>query len=177
MIGRQLFVVSCMFFVARVTSCHIDEGEENILGVSDGVQKFFNTGLLGALITTILGSIAWRLAAATFPVFFLSLLPSFISIKINLALDACGLLHGAWVLGWLHKKALGFQRDEVYIGTAEERARKNMGDDESSLGTGPGHMIALPGFADQAPPSLKKLLEEDPSVAQYIASLQKTEDV
>ena len=180
MIGRQLFVVSCMFFVARVTSCEIKEGESNILGVSDGLQKFFNTGLLGALITTIIGSIAWRLAAATFPVFFLSLLPSFISIKINLALDACGLLNGAWVLGWIHKKLLGFQIDEVYIGTAEERAKKDMADDESSLGTGPGHMIALPGSAGQAPPSLKKLLEEDPSVAQYMTSLhesRKTEGV
>ena len=176
MIGRQLFVVSCMFFVAKVTSCNVKPGEETIMGVSEGMQEFFNTGLLGALITTIVGSIAWRLAAATFPIFFLSLLPSYISIKINLALDACGLLNGAWVLGWLHAKLAGFQPDEVYIGTAEERAAKNMGDDERNLGTGPGHMIILPGFADQAPPSLKKLLQQDPAVLEYIRSLHENSD-
>jgi Silicon transporter len=173
MIGRQLFVVSCMFFVAKVTSCNVKPGEETIMGVSEGMQAFFNTGLLGALITTIVGSIAWRLAAATFPIFFMSILPSYIGLKICLALDACGLLNGAWVLGWIHKKVAGFQLDEVYIGTAEERAGKNMADDESSLGTGPGHMIILPGFAAQAPPSLKKLLEQDPAVAAYMRSLHE----
>lgn len=174
MIGRQLFVVSCMFFVAKVTSCDVHPGEETIFGVSAGMQKFFNMGFLGALITTIVGSIAWRLAAATFPIFFLSILPSFIFLKINLALDASGLLNGAWVLGWIHKYVAGFQRDEVYIGTAEERARKNMADNEANLGTGPGHMIILPGFADQAPPSLKKLLEQDPAVAKYMRSLSES---
>lgn len=177
MIGRQLFVVSCMFFVARVTSCDIKPGEETILGVSEGVQAFFNTGLLGALITTIVGSIAWRLAAATFPIFFLSILPSYIGLRVCLALNACGLLNGAWVLGWLHKKVAGFQFDEVYIGTAEERAGKNMADDESQLGLGPGHPIILPGFAAQAPPSLKKLLEQDPAVVAYtVQNFQGKED-
>jgi len=172
MIGRQLFVVSCMFFVAKVTSCNVQPGEPTIMGVSEGMQQFFNTGLLGALITTIVGSIAWRLAAATFPIFFLSILPSFIFLKINLALDASGLLNGAWVIGWIHKKVAGFQSDEVYIGTAEERAAKAMADDEDNLGTGPGHMIILPGFMTaQAPATLKKLLDEDPEVAKYLKDL------
>jgi hypothetical protein len=172
MIGRQLFVVSCMFFVAKVTSCNIPRGEPTIMGVSEGMQQFFNTGLLGALITTIVGSIAWRLAAATFPIFFLSILPSFIFLKINLWLDASGLLNGAWVLGWIHKKLAGFQSDEIYIGTAEERAAKEMADNEDNLGIGPGHMIILPGFITaQAPEALKKLLKEDPAVAEYMKKL------
>lgn len=174
MIGRQLFVVSCMFFVAKVTSCNVQPGEPTIFGVSEGVQAFFNTGLLGALITTIIGSIAWRLAAATFPIFFLSIIPSYIGLRICLALNACGLLNGAWVLGWIHKKLAGFQEDEVYIGTAEERAGNNMADDESQLGLGAGHPIILPGFAAQAPPSLKKLLEQDPEVAAYMSSLHES---
>ena len=49
MVGRQLCVVSCMFFVARVTSLSIPDGEENVFGVSDGIQSFFNLGFLGAL--------------------------------------------------------------------------------------------------------------------------------
>ena len=74
------------------------------------------------------------------------------------------------VLGSLaiHKKISGFQRDEVYIGTAEERKKQEMGDDNAQLTLGTGHMVKLPMFADNAPSSLQKLLKKDPSVAQYI---------
>merc|ERR1712045_704617 len=44
MIGRQLCVVSCMFFIARVTSVSIPEDGENIFGFGDEVQNIFNTG-------------------------------------------------------------------------------------------------------------------------------------
>jgi len=173
MIGRQLCVVSCMFFVAKVTSTDVKAGEPTLYGVSEGIQKFFNTGLLGALITTIVGSIAWRLAAASFPIFFLSISPAYLFLKINLGLEASGILNGAWVLGWIHKKIARFQRDEVYIGTAEERAAMNMADDENNLQIGPGHMIILPGFYENAPPTLRKLLEKDPSVAAYFKSVHE----
>ena len=72
MIGRQLSVVSCMLFVARATSVSIKEGGDNLFGVSDSIQAFFNTGLLGALILTIVGSIAWQLVASAFPLAFLA---------------------------------------------------------------------------------------------------------
>jgi len=39
-----------------------------------------------------------------------------------------------------------------------------------SEGSGVGHMAKLPGFAENAPESLKKLMEKDPSIAQYITS-------
>jgi Silicon transporter len=81
------------------------------------------------------------------------------------------MLNGAWVLGWIHKRVAGFQIDEVYIGTAKERAAKNMEDHEENLQIGAGHMIILPGFYETAPPSLQKLLRSDPSVAAYIKSV------
>jgi len=168
MVGRQLCVVSCMFFVARVTSLKIPEGEENVFGVSDGVQSFFDLGFLGALITTILGSISWQLVASAFPIAFLSNPLTYILLRICLLLEATGLCQAAWVMATIHKKIAGFQRDEAYIGTAEERAAKEMGDDTGHLPIGTGHMVKLPNFADNAPKSLKKLLKKDPSVAQYI---------
>jgi Silicon transporter len=174
MIGRQLCVVSCMFFVATVTSTDVAPGEPTILGMSEGMQKFCNTGLLGALITTIVGSIAWRLAGSAFPIFFLSTPPAWIMLKVCLGFEASGMLNGAWVLGWIHKKVAGFQIDEVYIGTAEERAAKNMEDNEANLQIGAGHMIILPGFYETAPPSLQKLLRADPSVAAYLKSVHDT---
>jgi hypothetical protein len=173
MIGRQLCVVSCMFFVARVTSTDVQPGEPTILGMSDGMQAFCNTGLLGALITTIVGSIAWRLAGSAFPIFFLSTPPAWFMYEVCLLFEASGMLNGAWVLGWIHKKVAGFQIDEVYIGTAEERAAKNMEDNEDNLQIGAGHMIILPGFYEQAPESLKILLDSDPHVRAYVSSLHE----
>jgi hypothetical protein len=85
-----------------------------------------------------------------------------------LFLEATGLASGSWVLAAVHKKIAGFQRDEVYIGTAEERAKKEMGDDDTALNYGAGHIVKLPNFKDHAPKSLKKLLAKDPMVAEYI---------
>mmetsp|Transcript_30102 Transcript_30102/g.59577 ORF Transcript_30102/g.59577 Transcript_30102/m.59577 type:complete len:493 (+) Transcript_30102:193-1671(+) len=168
MIGRQLSVVSCMFFVARVTSVSIPEGEPNLFGVSDGVQGLFNTGLLGALMLTIIGSITWQLVASAYPIAFLNNPITYVFLKITLFFEATGICSGAWVLAAIHKKLAGFQRDEVYIGTAEERAQKAMGDDSAHLARGAGHIVKLPNFVDNAPKSLKKLLENDPTVAKYI---------
>merc|ERR1712008_21581 len=55
-------------------------------------------------------------------------------------------------------KIAGFQRDEVYIGTAEERRKQEMGDDNAQLRLGTGHLVKLPGFSDNAPKALQKLL-------------------
>merc|ERR1712187_195499 len=106
----------------------VEDGESNVLGVSDGAQEFFNTGLLGALITTIVASIAWQLVASAFPVAFLSTPITYILLRICLFLEATGICTGAWVLAAIHRKLSGFQRDEVYVGTAEERAAMEHGD-------------------------------------------------
>jgi len=176
MIGRQLTVVSCFFIVARVTSLDIAEGEENVFGVSDGLQAFFNTGLLGAVITTILGSISWQLVASAFPIAFLSNPFTYILLRIALLLEATGLASGSWVIAAVHAKIAGFQRDEVYIGTAEERAAKGQADETPTVGA--GHLYKLPAFAENAPEALKELMKKDPSIAVYIESLRgmKAED-
>merc|ERR1739845_5857 len=124
MVGRQLCVVSCMFFVARVTTVSIPDGAHGIFNVSQGVQGFLNLGFLGALITTILGSISWQLVAATFPIAFLSNPLTYILLRICLILEGTGLCQAAWVMAAVHKRISHFQRDEVYIGTAEERQEK-----------------------------------------------------
>jgi len=171
MIGRQLMVVSCMFFVARVTSVKLEGDEENIFGVSDAAQELFNTGLLGALMLTILGSISWQLVASAFPLAFMRSPITYVLLRICLGLECTGICQGAWVLAAVHKKIAGFQRDEVYIGTASERAKQEMGDDATQLQLGAGHIVKLPGFSDNAPKALQRLLKKDPSVGQYINSI------
>jgi silicon transporter len=128
MVGRQLCVVSCMFFVARVTSVKIGEGESNIFNAPEFLQKFFNTGFLGAIMLTILGSISWQLVAGQFPIAFLSNPVTYILLRICLGLEATGICQGAWVIAAVHRKISGFQRDEVYIGTAEERKKQEVED-------------------------------------------------
>ena len=167
MIGRQLCVVSCMFFIARVTSLDIDPdaGDETLWGVSDGTQKFFNLGFLGALITTIVASIAWQLVASAFPIAFLSNPFTYIFLRICLFLEGTGICNGAYVIAAIHKKIAGFQRDEVYIGTAEERAEQKNSDDYDYHKY--GHLAKLPGF-QEAPNVLRQLAANDPTVRQFL---------
>jgi Silicon transporter len=144
MIGRQLSVVSCMFFVARISSVSMSENDPNMFGVSDGIQKLFNTGLLGAVIVALLGSIPWRLIASAFPMVFVNNPIVYIFLRICLFFEMTGICSGAWVLAAIHAKLEGFQRDEVYIGTAEERAAKGMDDDDlKSVGSAGPHMYEV----------------------------------
>jgi len=173
MVGRQVCVVLSMFVVARITSLKAIPGEGNIWGVSDGLQNFFNTGLLGAFIVTTVGSIVWQLVASAFPIAFLSNPLVYVFLRWCLFLEWTGICSGAWVLAWIHKKIAGFQRDEVYIGTAEERAAKGpaMQDNKDELHLGPGHMLKLPGFAENAPDALKELMMSRSDVREFMSSI------
>ena len=153
MIGRQLCVVSCFFFIARCTTVSLEDGDENVLGVGDGAQKFFETGLLGALITTIVASIAWQLVASAFPLTMLGNPVTYILLRVCLFLESTGICSGAWVLASIHRKFAGFQKDEVYIGTAEERAAMGRGD-HSFNKTDVGHLTGGGYVGDLAEPEI-----------------------
>jgi len=124
LIGRQICVTCCMFVVARITSLNVAAGEATIFGVSSGLQNFFNTGLLGALITTIIGSLAWRIIASSFPLAFMANPLIYVIIRLCLILEATGICSAAWLLALLHKVVANFQVDEVYVGEPEEQGKK-----------------------------------------------------
>lgn len=153
MVGRQMCVTMCFFIIARVTTIKLKDGDENVFGVSDGMQEFFNTGLLGAIITTIVASITWQLVASAFPIAFLSTPITYILLNIALFLEWTGLCAGAWFLGVIHKKIANFNFDEVYVGTPEERAAKNHLDHEENYNAKPGHprIPALPVGSKEMP--------------------------
>ncbi|EED92452.1 silicic acid transporter, silicon transport [Thalassiosira pseudonana CCMP1335] len=141
MIGRQLTVVCSFFLVGSFTSLIIEPGQgENIFGVSDGAQAFLNYGFQGAVITTILASITWQLAASAFPIAFLNNPVTFILLVVALFLERIGLCAGAWVLASAQKKAMKFEYDEVYVGTPEERIANNHADKEYQAGGDVGHL-------------------------------------
>jgi hypothetical protein len=122
MIGRQLLVAACFFMVGAITGLNITTGEgNNIFGISDGAQKFLNFGIHGAIITTILASITWQYAASAFPISAMNSPITFVLLCVALCLEATGICHSAWVIAHIIKKTFGYQYDEVYIGTPEER--------------------------------------------------------
>jgi hypothetical protein len=125
--------------------------DENIFGVSDPVQKFFNMGFLGAIITTILASISWQLVASAFPLEFLSNPAVYFFLQACLLLEATGICAGAWFLGIIHKKVSGFQLDEVYIGTPEERMAMDKGDLSSEKGDDVAEAIIGTNVLNYAP--------------------------
>ena len=182
MVGRQVCVTLCFFVIARVTTLSVEIGvDENIFGVSDGLQEFFNTGLLGAIITTVCASITWQLIASAFPVAFLSNPLVYILLRICLFLESTGICAGAWVLAKIHKKIAGFQYDEVYVGTPEERAAraKQTGTthaDEEQKNVVPGHLYPgvptlPPGFG---PPvhTIKEITEMQAQLHQHMRKLE-----
>ena len=67
---------------------------------------------------------------------FLSTPITYILLRICLFLESTGICTGAWVLASIHKKIAGFKVDEVYVGTAEERAAMQKADKDqvSSVG-------------------------------------------
>jgi len=130
MCGRQMTVTLCFFVIARVTTINVEIGvDDNIFGVSDWVQTMFNLGFMGALTTTILGSIAWQLVASSFPIEFLSNPVVYLFLQAALLIQASGICSAAWLFAVIQRKAMGFQLDEVYVGTPEERAAKGYADD------------------------------------------------
>mmetsp|Transcript_5249 Transcript_5249/g.8084 ORF Transcript_5249/g.8084 Transcript_5249/m.8084 type:complete len:524 (+) Transcript_5249:75-1646(+) len=172
MIGRQLSVVTCFFVVARVTTQSVEDGETNVLGLPDPVQNFLNFGFQGALITTILGSITWQLVAAVFPVAFLSTPITYILLRICLFFEWTGICNGAWVIAGILKSLFGYQLDEVYIGTPEERKARGMKDDSQREIAIPAlsGFNGLPNF-HSAPKSLRDLAESDPEVGAYLSDV------
>jgi len=116
LIGRQIFAAALMFIVARIATISIDRdaGETNIFNVCDVFQNFIDTGLLGAVILTIIGSLTWRVIASSFPLQFMSNPVIYIVIRICFIMEATGICSAAWILALIHKTIFGFRADDNY---------------------------------------------------------------
>jgi hypothetical protein len=119
LIGRQVFVAALMFIVAKIATIKIDKGEENIFGVSDGLQKFFDTGLLGAIVLTIIGSLIWRVIASSLPLAFMSNPAINVIIRLCLIIEKSGICSAAWVFAHIHKTLCKYQEDDNYLRDAK----------------------------------------------------------
>jgi hypothetical protein len=142
LIGRQICVTTSMFLLARISTTDVDPAtQETVMGVSPAVQEFFNTGLPGALITTIVASLVWRIVASSFPVAFLSNPVVYLTIRICLLLEASGVFSAAWLLADIIKLLVGFKPDDLYLEDSpslcdtDEESRFSSFDDEEDSAT------------------------------------------
>jgi hypothetical protein len=120
LIGRQMFVASLMFIVAKIASISVDENESNILGVSDGFQKFLNTGLLGALVLTVIGSLAWRIIASAYPLAFMSNPLIYVIIRTCLFIERIGICACVMPLAKVIRMIFNHRPDGIYFEPKEK---------------------------------------------------------
>lgn len=103
--------------IATVDATHKDfkDDGETTFGVSQGVQAFNTTGLLAALVTTIMGSLIFRVLASCAPLIFLSSPIITFFIRICLALEHTGIMQFSWVTAKAVKFLFCFQDDNKYL--------------------------------------------------------------
>ena len=115
LIGRQICVTLCMFVVARIIAIDVKETEENIFGASDSLQEFFDAGILGALITTMVASLIWRIIASSFPLAFLSNPLIYVIIRLCLFFDATGICSASVLVAKIQAILSRYKPDSIYI--------------------------------------------------------------
>ena len=84
------------------------------------LRDFFNTGLPGALITTIVASLWWRIIAASYPIAFMANPLVYVTIQLCLLLEASGVFSAAWILADALKSAVGLRNDSEFLDTGSE---------------------------------------------------------
>lgn len=114
LIGRQVFVASLIFIVARIASIS-GPGDYRIFGASAALQGFYNTGLLGSVVLTIVGSLIFRIIASSYPLAFMSNPIIYAIIRMCLLVERSGLCSSSWGLARVNKYMMGYQPDEVYL--------------------------------------------------------------
>mmetsp|Transcript_9446 Transcript_9446/g.26091 ORF Transcript_9446/g.26091 Transcript_9446/m.26091 type:complete len:571 (+) Transcript_9446:234-1946(+) len=139
LIGRQMFVTFSMFLLARITTTDVDPdiSPVTVLGMPPTLQNFFNTGLPGALITTVVASLAWRIIAACFPVEFMASPLVYITIQSCLLVEATGIFSAAWLMADGLKVATGLRNDEEYLGSMGQRGHSHGGHGKAEVDRAP----------------------------------------
>ena len=112
LIGRQILQTVIMFLLARILT--LEDGAATLLGDNSILQSILSTGLLGALISTVVASLSWRILACTFPVAFLSI--GFVPVKVCLWIEKTGICSVAWLIATIHRHVVGLKYDEHYLG-------------------------------------------------------------
>merc|ERR1712186_136297 len=121
--GRQVFVVCCVFFAAKLTTIHgrDDDGSEFLFYVPDWVQAvFLETGLLACVVVVIVAQLMPLIVASIYPVQFLELLVMRPAYYACIILESTGLTHFCWVLAYLFSRVFRMKEEHFEIQLQDE---------------------------------------------------------
>lgn len=102
LLGRQVFVVCLVFFVAKLTTIH-STGGDFLFPVHPVIQVIFlETGLLACVVVVIVSQLLPQVIASKYPVQFMQLeIVMKPALLACLALEATGITHICWVFATL----------------------------------------------------------------------------
>jgi hypothetical protein len=135
LIGRQILTALSMFVLSLITSIQADLTEVNSEGETVSITIFgmpeafsvglLETGLLGALVLTVIGSLAGQVMASAFPLGFCGFPGMRIVLYACLVAEFIGLTHIAWPLADGVESLMGslMRNDKCYIGHRSEEAK------------------------------------------------------
>ena len=127
LIGRQILTALSMFILSIITGIQADLTEVNsdgevvkitIFGLSDGFSAgVLETGFMGALVLTVLGSLSGQVMASAFPLGFCGFPGMWIVLYACLTAEFIGLTHIAWPMANAVEALMGplMRNDEYYI--------------------------------------------------------------
>jgi len=119
LVGRQIAQTVIMFLIARIITIDMksngNDETNNLFGVPDPVQAFFNSGLLNALVSTIFASLSWRVTANAFPMVFLSNQISIWIIRLCLVVEGTGICDAAWSFARIHQFLVRYRPDTTFF--------------------------------------------------------------
>lgn len=102
LMGRQVFVVCCVFFAAKLTTIHGRDHEGNVdflFYVPQIVQTLLlETGLLACVVVVIVAQLMPQIVASLYPIQFLELVVMKPAYYACIGLEFCGFTHFCWVL-------------------------------------------------------------------------------
>ena len=112
LMGRQVFVVCCVFFAAKLTTIHGNSESGFLFYVPDWVQALFlETGLLACVVVVIIAQLMPQIVASLYPTQFLELMVMRPAYWACIILEASGVTHICWVLGWLMSKVFRMKEE------------------------------------------------------------------
>ena len=113
LMGRQVFVVFLVFFAAKLTTIHLDEGEEFLFPAPSWFcSVFLETGILACIVVVIVAQLMPQIVAAKYPVHFLQLLVMRPAYYVCVFVEATGLTHICWLLSAGFGYVMGMRGDE-----------------------------------------------------------------
>jgi len=168
LMGRQVFVVFIVFFIAKLSAVNLDNLEEDFLFP---VPHWFyvsllETGFLTCVIVVIIAQLMPQIIASKFPVHFLNLRIMYYAYWICVWVEMTGITHSCWVISHYIGKLAGMPNKDVFMRRGSDvESLKDLDGSESAKSDGKDDLKRIEAvfsqtenvIADEKIPTLSKL--------------------